>query len=156
MLVSILIILIIIFVIKQYVKHYFKINPTFSIVQLPLSRLNVDILYEKSPIIINERVVYAEQLVDTVFKYLYISKKHFKNISIDAIYKNSARYAILTNNKNDSIVYLYHPNNKKKCLPIKLYKDQCIIIPSFWFYKTNIENTQVFKLYDIFNKLSNS
>ena len=73
------------------------------------------------------------------------------------MYKNCARYAILTNNKSDSIVYLYHPNNKnnnrKKCLPVKLYKDQCIIIPSFWFYKSNIENTQVIKLYDIFNKL---
>lgn len=138
-------------------KHYFKINPSFSIIQLPLSRLNVNILYEKSPIIINERIVYIEQLVDIVFKYLYISKKHFKNISKDVMYKNCARYAILTNNKSDSIVYLYHPNNKnnnrKKCLPVKLYKDQCIIIPSFWFYKSNIENTQVIKLYDIFNKL---
>lgn len=153
MLLILLVILIIIFVLKQYVKQFYKINPTFNIIQLPLSKLSVDIMYEKSPIIINERIVYMEQLVKTVFKYLFVTKKHFKNINKDTLYKNTSRYAILSNKTMDSIVYLFHPSNKKKCLPIKLYKDQCIIIPTFWYYKTDCTNTCVFKLYDLFGTL---
>lgn len=147
---KILIVLTLVLVLKYYYKASYNVNKSFNIIQTPLSKMNYDLLYEKSPIIINELVFNPNELVEKMFKYLYTKKTVFNYCKTGKLYTNLGRYALLTCKSRDIILNLYHPFTKDKFMPIKLYKDQCIIIPSLWSYSSfDCNDIHIIKLYDI-------
>lgn len=147
---KVLIVLILILILKYYYKASYDVNKSFNIIQTPLSKMNYNLLYEKSPIIINELVYNPNELVEKMFKYLYTRKHVFNYCKIDKLYTNLAKYAIISCKTQDIIINLYHPFSKDRFMPVKLYKDQCMIVPSLWSYSSSeCQDIYIIKLYDI-------
>lgn len=148
-----LLIILIILILFVYLNQYFKVNSEFVIIQIGLSKITPEILFEKSPIIINERVINSYQLLDTIFKYLYI--KSSQTISIkDEKYTCYGKYTILQNQEKDCTIDVFHPKKEKHFQKIKLYRNQCMILPMFWKYKSEDVLT-ITNLCDIFSVIKN-
>lgn len=150
---KILIIVLISLLVFVYLTQYFKVNKDFEIIQVNISHLTPDLLFEKSPIIVNERIVDPKQLLQTVFKYLFLKNKE----SIAEVKKQNVcfgKYTILQDSKKDNIVNVIHPKNKNKNKKIKLYQNQCMILPMYWKYQPESE-LKVIHLCDIFSVFKN-
>lgn len=138
-----------------YLKHYFKSNSSFEIIQTPISKLTPSLLFEKSPIVISEPIVQPIHLTKSIFKYMYICKKE-KNITIDKLYTCNGKYCILYPTEDDAHIHINHPNHKEeKFQSVKLYKNQCIVLPMFWKFKTHDPNIHSIDLFDIFTFYKN-
>jgi hypothetical protein len=59
-----------------YHKAYFKKQNDFKIIQTTLANISQDILLERYPIYIKEKIVTVDDLKKTVFKYDYVSCKY--------------------------------------------------------------------------------
>lgn len=142
-------------IIKCYYKSFYDINKSFNIIQTPLTKLNYNLLFEKSPIIINEPIYDPYDMIEKVFRYLYIKQSIKSKIKSTVnnkyvITMNNSRYALITCKVRDIILNIYHPMFPKKFMPVKLYKDQCIILPNLWSYQsTDCKDILIIELYDI-------
>lgn len=137
-------------IMKCYYKSFYDVNKSFNIIQTPLTKLNYNLLFEKSPIIINEPIYDPYDMIEKVFKYLYITQSIKSKCINNNKYVNNGKYALITCKVKDIILNIYHPLFPKEFMPIKLYKDQCIILPNSWFYQaTDCEDILIIQLYDI-------
>ena len=71
----IVIFIITILLIVVYFQYAFKVSQNINIIQLNLEKINLDILYEKNPIVIYDRVMDPSDLLKNLFAYNYISAK---------------------------------------------------------------------------------
>jgi hypothetical protein len=138
-----------------YFKYYFKYSTKFEIIQANVSKVTPELLFEKSPIIINERVVNPEDLAKTTFKYLYM-KKLVKVDESNQLKKCRGKYNVISPMENDIILDVYHPVFKEK-QQVKLYHNQCIILPFHWKYQVIDKHSRVMvmELLDVFSILKN-
>lgn len=58
-----------------YVRFIIQINPHFEIIDAPISKVNPQHLFEKQPVVIHEPLVKPADLLDSLFKYLYVYQK---------------------------------------------------------------------------------
>lgn len=117
-----------------------QVNPKFELIQTRIHQININHLFEKSPIIIQDRIVTPYSLTDTLFKYLYVSKKEwiFRNKIFNPYQKNGSKYMIIYASSPISMQVI-HPNEYNQGQPINilslnLKKNQVFILPLFWWY----------------------
>ena len=102
---------------------YLSLRPRndFQIIQSNLDKLNDSVLYEKYPILVNDKLVNIEDLCDSLFKYQYICKKVYE-LELNKTKKNYSKYMVLHNIMDEDV-------NIQICNPRGTIVD--IIIPSF-------------------------
>lgn len=152
---KILLYIVIILICILYIYYYTKYNPEFNIIQTYIDEINLKLLFEKSPIVIYDKIYNPEDLLKTLFKYTYISKKQSVITPIIAT-RNTAKYLILWNQDNDLDIDIIHPKYykeiKKKTettyVTIKLKSNQILILPAFWLYKSQ-SSVNIIELNDL-------
>lgn len=172
-------ILVIVLIVFLYVQYYAKYNTSYKILQTKLSNIDVNTLYEKYPIIIEDRLVRANTLTSTLFRYSYTSQSNtiqkgspFVNLALN-------KYTIIYNIQSDMNINVISPFYKKdftyayannlfrsvtplaeskvEYVTIKLKKQQVLILPMYWSYQTELPhhtiilNDPLTSLINIFN-----
>lgn len=161
-----LIIFIILLIITIYINYDFKTNDIFQIIQLSSDKINQNLLYEKLPILIQDKINNLNDFISYVLKYEFIEKtSHMYNLNNNVNY-NLSNYMLIYNSNKDPIdIYISHPKNYNKFkwnnnvsnnylisnynitkfnninntqfVQIKLKPKQTIILPKFWLFVIN-------------------
>ena len=147
-----LLITLIVLVCAIYIKFYIRPNQSFHIIQLGIGQLKPSHLLEKSPIVIDDRIVDPLSVCtgSSAFRYLYITMKSDTESTPFEIVRNHYKYTILyALDQGVTLIHLYHPKNKSNTfVEIMLYTNQCIIVPMSWKYATMVK-CRVVNLHDI-------
>jgi len=140
---KVLIIAVVVLLWIWYVRLYTNTPPPpYEILQLSLSKLNMDILNEKQLIIINEQIINVNALLTTVFAYTYILKDERFLKPSSSFARSISKYTIITSPFKDTILDIATPDQNQenvKYTTIKLLKNKVIILPARWFYRTQDE-----------------
>lgn len=143
-----------------YVLNICKINPRFDIIQGKLSDISIKHLFERSPIVIEDRIVYPESLLHTLFKYMYVNKKITTSISSSVLKPNRYAYTII-HAKGKVMIKISHANDFKKkgndsfLVNVPLDKGQCIVLPHKWAYSISNNGATIIELSSIRSILCN-
>jgi len=135
-----LVIILVALAIATYTRYFFTTNPRFEVLQTTMQNLDIPLLFEKSPIIIEDRLVTPYAAIDTMFKYLYVRKKEWviNNNVFNPFARNTHRYIYIYASSPIN-VQLIHPNlynngRPSNVLSLSLQNHQSLIIPMFWYY----------------------
>jgi len=156
---KILITLFIILIIISITFIYHINTNTITINQTTINKFDFYLLYQKNPLIISDHTPDLTIILDSWFKYNYISK-----IQLTNNWKlNNSKYLLLHNNSDTDIeIHICNPNTKienniptqnTKIITINLSSLQFIIIPYKWFYYNDNINTNMFNINDHYTKL---
>ena len=166
--------IIIILLLIIYSKYYTKINKATQIIQTDLDKLNFNILSERNPIYIHEKIVDINQIITKSFKHMYTFK--YKNeLFNDKIKMNLSKYNLFHNNsETDKFIIIMNPINKNKIsfknsltntkfitsdendvkkidsVKIILKPYNVLIIPYGWLFQCETKITNIY-LFDIMN-----
>ena len=154
-----LFLVVIILLIVIYTQYYMKYNTTYRIVQAPLNKVDENLLYEKYPIVVADRVVKPESLLSTLFKYKYLTNTFEMRPGSQNPYFVLNKYTIIYNNVEDIDINIIAPQYRNEFkgfksnidinstqvqyVTIKLKKQQIIILPAFWIYQANLPHTVI-------------
>lgn len=117
---KLLITFIVLLIIIIYIKYDLKYNKNTQLLQFTSDKITQDILFEKSPIIIEDKINNMLDFIHTVISNEYFHKNNIKFDDIFKINKNLSTYMIIHNNNNTPInVYISNPSNKNKFRFIK-------------------------------------
>jgi len=174
---KVLILIIVILLLMTYTQYYTKFNKGYRIIQSKLYNIDEKVLYEKYPIIIDERIVDPEALLSTLFKYMYFFKVNDTVAASDMPYVNVHKYYIIYNQSEDMNINLispvftpmfkpfvahngalmrsYHTSmamTNVEYITIKLKQRQILILPYAWMYQANKKH-HVMILDDMFSRV---
>ena len=118
-----------------------NVSDVFEVLQLTLDQFHGELLFEKKPIVITDKIVDPMSLLHTLFKYTYLYK-HFDThdvtiLSQDNMLQNAAQYCVFTPACDQAAVIIEHPDTKKfeNNLEIILERHQVLVLPFKWRYK---------------------
>jgi hypothetical protein len=163
-----LVVFIILLITLIYINYDLKYNNNFQLLQLSSNKINQDILYEKSPIIIQDNINNMDDFIDVVMPYEKIYKNKFIYNKKNNVNQNLTNYLIIYNSNNKPIdVYIAHPKHKNnfkwfssnsnnyiisnylindfnninnvQFVKISLRPKQSLILPKFWLFAINGE-----------------
>jgi len=162
-----LIFVLVILIISIYAQYYSKFNSGYIINQTSLDKVSLPLLYERNPIVISDSIKNPRQLLWTLFKFSYATKREY-TISSPEPLRSKAKFSFVysTNTNNDVYINLVNPSyshhftwNKTKAtittsttkledtqveyISIKLRPFQVLIIPSLWIIQTENEVSKV-------------
>jgi hypothetical protein len=143
---TILTIALIVSVIYIVSRYYLTPAANVTIIQSKVSEFDIKTLFEKDPIILEEGVVDASQVLNAYFNYLYTFK--YRIAPNNKWCHNKARYLII---HNAQYLQIAHPSNKGNPSPnyvdIRLQPNQLVILPSLWLYK--VKGGSLTALFDV-------
>jgi hypothetical protein len=130
-----------------------NVSDVFEVLQLSLDQFHGELLFEKKPIVITDKVVEPLSLLSTLFKYTYLYK-HFdqqNTATYDTMMPNKAQYCIFTPTCDEAAVIIEHPNIKKfdSNLEIVLQRHQVLVLPFKWRYKVKQGTLNLIHLHTI-------
>lgn len=131
-----------------YIYSYYIIPTSIIIIQSKLDTFNFDSLYQRQPIIIEDRVVGIDNVLNSWFSENI--KQEIDNIYIWNF--NSHKYLYIYTMEDTEIIITNNKNNidndkSTDIIAIKLYSNQSLILPYRWYY--NIKNNNNIKLYGL-------
>lgn len=148
-----------------YLQNYFKCKSDIQIIQTSIENINIDILHEKYPIVIYDRIFKPSDLLKTLFAYTFVHSRVSNSARDDKLTQNVAKYVIIYNENSDVDIEIFHPKNNIRFkrsqsvldfqdmdsdvsyVTVKLKKNQLLILPMFWIYHSNY-HVQTIHLYD--------
>jgi hypothetical protein len=157
-----LITFIIILIIIIYIQYYYKFKNDFKINQVYLDKIDMNLVNEKYPIVIYDKIIEPKQLLKTLFAYTYNISSDFPLLFENKVYINLAKYQIIYNQLSDIDINIIHPQFKNKIefiqskdsntihsrktvdnlnieyLTIKLKQNQILILQTFWMYTSQL------------------
>ena len=155
---KILITLFIILIIISITFIYHINTNTITINQTTINKFDFYLLYQKNPLIISDHTPDLTIILDSWFKYNYISK-----IQLTNNWKlNNSKYLLLHNNSDTDIeIHICNPNTKienniptqnTKIITVNLSSHQFIILPYKWYYY-NDNYINVFNINDLYTSI---
>lgn len=133
--ISLIIIVVIIFLF--YIKISLKTKDDVQILQGNLDKMTDNTLYEKYPIIINDKVIDSKELLNTLFKYQYSFVQYFE-LEKETELINTHKYLILHNISDIDIdIVIKSPTEKHPPIDINLPSHNVIILPYKWIILSN-------------------
>lgn len=160
---KLLLITLVCLIVIVYYKYYKSYNDDYNIIQTFLENFNLELLYDKYPIIIYDQIVDPLSLTKTIFAYSYVFKKQ-NVIQPSLCYPNNSKFALIWNETNDSQIDIINPKYKKylnnktlqeadevQYISIKLKPHQILIIPSLWIIHSN-SPMEILQFDDIISK----
>lgn len=170
---KVLFIILISLIIIIYFQYYGKYNDSYIVLQAYTNNINDKLLSEQYPLLLYDRIVNPQNLIDTLFYGLYFFKKE-SVLFIGNPILNESKYLLLFNNLSDSFINIVSPKYKScfiwrkqtgyivSLLPlseidipfitIKLKKNQILILPPYWIYQT-VKKIKRISLADIPSKI---
>jgi hypothetical protein len=143
------VIIFIIILLFLILKYYLKYNEGYMVIQTFLNNIKSnDILFDKYPILIYDKIVNTNDILKSLFAYNYLTKKNklYKNNTL--IY-NKSKFSLIQCDE-DCIIDIINPKYKKyiknnslkdsdnvQYISIKLKKKQLLIIPLWWIYNSD-------------------
>lgn len=177
---KVLLIILISLVIVIYFQYYAKYNESYEVLQAYTDNINNKLLSERYPLLLYDRVVNPQNLIDTLFYGLYIFKKE-SVLFIGNPILNSSKYLLLFNNLSNCFINIVSPKYRNNFIwrkqashivslsplseidvpfiTIKLKKNQILILPPYWIYQTAKKIKRISladipsKIYEIFYKM---
>ncbi len=147
----------ILLIILIYFQHYRKYNTEYKILQAYLDNIDHELLKEKYPILLYDKVVSPQDLIESLFYGLYMFKRE-DVLWIGNPILSSAKYLLIFNNLSNCYINLVSPKYrnifswrkqngyiisnsplsemKVEFMTIKLKKNQIFILPPYWIYQT--------------------
>lgn len=172
-LISVLVLLVII----VYINYYTSYKKDYNILQSYLDQIDLNLVYEKYPIIIYDQLLNPDELTKTLFAYTYaFKKKSVQHVPINPT-MNSSKHMILWC-KRDCTINIVNPKYKKyftwkrinsmwvsdkslkdiedasvQYVTLKLKKNQVVLLPAFWIFDCTSEVNTI-QLDDLLSILS--
>lgn len=141
-----------------YARYYCLPNSQFEILQLSVNNLSFEVLMEKLPIVLTEKIVNPNDLIKSAFKYLFLYNSKSNTVQSDKWLRCNGRFLIIYNKGEDCLVDIAHPIqeniNEKRFISMALSKNQCMVLPTFWFYRHHNCNLEINQLYSISSALT--
>jgi hypothetical protein len=162
---KVLIVVVLVLISAIYFRYYSKYSHAYNITQTYLNKINLDLLYERNPIIIYDSIKTPRHLLKTLFKYSYVTN-HEYIISQPHIYSSKSKFSFIyhTGEKIDHVFInlinpIYHTDIKEwrkdkqgvsfskmslndtniEFITVKLKPFQVLIIPSHWMLQVSSE-----------------
>lgn len=133
-----------------YSLCYFIYPTSIIILQTTLNEFNFNLLLQKQPLVIGDKIINIDDLINTWFSPNIINKNYHNNTHKWEInkYKYLFLYTeidteILLSKAGTKLINGFPNENKETILAIKLYKNQGLIIPFRWCYY--IDNNNIIK-----------
>jgi hypothetical protein len=118
------------------------VNLDSEIIQVNLNNINYNILTERYPIVIYDKLVNTNDMINKTFKYCF-SVKHQNLIFNENIKQNLGKYAIFHNdNEQDIEIFIANPIHSKILTPLNNTKNKDFIT----FKETSLENINSIKI----------
>lgn len=123
-----------------YIASYYRVPKHVNILQTDLAHFTFDMLREKQPIVVDDRIVSLTELEKIWFKPNITS--HFRLEYADLWHKNRYKYSVLQAEQEGDI-YMFPPTGHMKdgvpdpeesLLAVHLLPGQILIVPFRWKY----------------------
>lgn len=136
----------VIIVIICWTYYYLKKRNDFQIIQSRLDNITDNVLYEKYPIVISDKIVNVNDLLNTLFKYQYVYK-FTKTINENTSLKNYSKFMIIHNTYDKDIsISLSNNDNENVVVIIPIYN--VLIIPFMWSINSLNDKITCIELFD--------
>jgi hypothetical protein len=152
--------IIIIALLYVYISYYYRYPTKVSILQSRLNEFDLNLLNEKQPIVIEDRIKDINEIRKAWFKWNF--KKEYNTYDTDKWYKNNFKY-FLIHPQEDTEVFLYPPNKpvinnepspEEQIIVMKLKANQLLIVPYKWLNMIDkLQNVNFIGLNDIFTAI---
>jgi hypothetical protein len=141
--------IIIVFLIITYIYSYYRYPSYTEILQVDYKYFNFDSIYQKQPIVIENKSIPIEDIIKDNFNLNIVSKPFtIIDTSHDIWHKNKFKY-LLIQCLQDGEILLYPaikkmtstgiPDPEESLIAIKLSTGQLLIIPFHWHYLIKTE-----------------
>lgn len=155
-------VVILILITLLYAQYYLKYKHDYEILQVQLDNFKLQMLYEKYPIVIFDRVYQLNDLLKTVFAYSFLFQKEI-GIQPDKVHRNKHKYLIL-NSDDEVVIKLINPKYKNEIkenlndcnvqfISVKLKEHQCLVVPALWYYHTDHIDVRGIEMDDLLSGL---
>jgi hypothetical protein len=136
-----LVIIVIALCVLTYIYLYTRVpNDTRTIIQVDLEQLTPALLQEKQPIVINDKIINASSLLNTVFKYSYLLSNESIIDPTPSFNQSKNKYTLLTSIFWDAMIDIADPSNTDpnniKFISVKLNRNRVMILPALWYYRS--------------------
>jgi hypothetical protein len=145
-----LLILLIVGVASLYIQYYTSYVKNFQLLQSKLDTITIDTLYERQPVIIQDRIVDPLQLLKTLFKWNYMFQNmiHITPSMYDSskIVKTNHKYSVVYSQTSDITVQLIHPrfhNDVKPFQRVRISPSSQLVISSISLQDSQVEYVTV-------------
>lgn len=125
----------------MYIWTYYRHPKNVEVLQISLSTFHFDMLREKQPIIVDDRVVSLQDIGRLWFKHNIVSSFRLDGSSI--WHKNKFKYAVLRAEQEGDI-YMYPvgkpmtkdsvPDTSETLMAVHMLPGQVIVLPYRWHY----------------------
>jgi hypothetical protein len=134
--------------VAAYVRYYLRpCDGAFQILQVPLDRCRPEVLAEKRPLVLAERVVDHDDLLRTVFRWQHVRAVRDRVHPASGEHVASARFTLLFDAERDVDVDIAHPVAAQQAARVKLRRSQTLVLPPMWRYSVTAGCAQL-RLYD--------
>lgn len=156
---KILIIILVTLLVLIYVRYYFSHNNDYDILQTDLENFNLNLLYDRYPVIIYDQILNPQDLLKTIFKYQFTFKK-FGSFNPLFPTLNNHKFMVLYNDKTNATINIISPKYKSlmkwsnvngmritntplesidnvQYITIKLKQNQVMILPMQWMLQSS-------------------
>lgn len=158
----------VILVIMLYTQHYMKYNKDIKIIQSYLDTMSPNVLFEKYPVVIYDRIVEPNELRNTLFAYLHTHARYINYSPNAEMTLNTSKYMIIYSPDKNVTLQIASPkyksqlsfqrqngflvskdmkNSNVQYVTMKLKKQQVLILPTFWMFQSEV-NLRVIVLDD--------
>lgn len=171
-----LVVILVVLVVAIYMQYYNNYKSDYNILQTYLDNIDLNVLFEKYPIVIYDRVLDPRQLLKTLFVYTYTFKKEFILNPVTPVYNGSKHMIIWSQDKDVSVniinpkykgrikwtrtkgatsstVPLTELDNEIQYVTVKLKTNQIMILPAFWIFDAS-SRVNVIQLDDLLSSLT--
>lgn len=149
----------VVFVFRWYIRAHLRVKHDFQIIQLGLSQITDEHLYEKYPILIQDEIIDASTLLVSLFKYQYVFKEDITLDTNTRPIKNTHKFMVLHNRSdNDAAVSILPPtNHEQEGDPIKLKTTvpsyNVLILPFKWHIANGDVSLHGYVLNDVIHRM---
>jgi hypothetical protein len=127
-----LVYLAVVVLICAYVYVVLKPKQDFQIIQTSLHNITDDMLYEKYPICINDRVINVSDLLQSLFKYQYMFKSQY-GVTQPFHKTNHAKFLVIHNDHEGQCeLEISSPNKNTTGVQMILPAYNVLILPYMW------------------------
>lgn len=139
-----------------YCFCYFIFPTTIIILQTTLYDFSFNLLYQRQPLIIEDKIVNIDEIIDLwFFQNLIYPNLTFNN---GKWIHNNYKYLFITTEKKTEIllskatIKKIDPTNSDNIIAIQLYENQSLIIPYKWKFLFN-DNIKIYGIHDYITRL---
>lgn len=154
-----LFIIIIILIVCIYINYYKKYKTDYNIIQSTIDTIDINLLYEKYPILIYSNILDPKELLHTLFAYSFVFKTETLITPIVPTI-NTSKYLLIWNEEQDIMINIINPKYKKliqwtkykkliistkpidelndvQYISIKIKQNNVLILPHYWIFESN-------------------